>query len=139
LLLVAASVSLVFVASAQASSVYLNESAHLRLTSHHGFTLNEEGYAHGAVAGKIFIHLHLVSVNHVTAEVNVYPAGSSVTGLASARYSTEGSFANFNGSMSVVRGSGRYRRAHGTGLRFYGTVQRSNDAVSVHLRGWMYY
>ena len=119
--------------------MYLNESAHLRLTSHHNFTLNEEGFAHGPVSGKIYIHLHLVSVNHVTAEVSVYPSGSSVTGQASSRYSNEGAFASFNGKMSIVRGSGRYARAHGSGLSFSGTVQRSNDAVSVRLRGWMYY
>jgi hypothetical protein len=37
--------------------------------------------------------------------------------------------------MTVVRGTGRYAHAHGSGLSFTGTVQRANDAVTVRLSG----
>jgi hypothetical protein len=109
----------------------------LRLTSHHGFTLNEQGSASGTISGTIYIHLHVVSTNHVTAEVSIYPRGGSLTGYASASYHPSGAVASFNGTMSIARGSGRYSHAHGSGLSFTGTIQRSNDAVTVHVNGRM--
>ncbi len=113
----------------------LNETGRLGLTSHHGFTLNEKGSASGTISGTIYIHLSVVSTNRVTAEVNIYPSGGSLTGRAGASYRPAGAVASFNGSMSIVRGTGRYSRASGTGLSFTGTVQRSNDAVTVHVSG----
>lgn len=113
----------------------LNETGRLHLTSHHGFTLNEQGSAFGTISGTIYIHLHVVSTNHVTAEVNIYPSGGSLTGYASASYHPSGGVASFNGTMSIVRGTGRYSNAHGSGLSFTGTIQRSNDAVMVRVSG----
>jgi hypothetical protein len=113
----------------------LSETGHLRLTSHHGFTLNEQGSASGTISGTIYIHLHIVSTNHVTAEVNIYPHDGSLTGYASASYHPSGAVASFGGTMSLARGTGRYSHAHGSGLSFTGTVQRSNDAVTVHVNG----
>jgi len=120
-----------------AGTLSLNETGHLRLTSHHGFTLNEEGSTSGTISGTIYIHLNVVSTNRVTAEVNIYPSGSSITGNASASYRPSGAVASFSGTMSVDRGSGRYMGARGSGLSFTGTVQRSNDAVTVHVSGRM--
>jgi hypothetical protein len=115
----------------------LGETGHLRLTSHRGFTLNEKGSASGTISGTIYIHLNVVSVNHVTAEVNIYPSGSSITGSASASYHPAGAVATFSGTMTIELGSGRYSGAHGSGLSFTGTVQRSNDSVTVHVSGRM--
>jgi hypothetical protein len=125
-------------ATARAARTFsLSESGHLHLTSKHKFTLNEQGYASGTISGTIYIHLNIVSVNHVTAEVNIYPNGGSLTGYASASYHPSGGVATFNGTMYIARGTGRYSHAHGSGLSFSGTVQRSNDAVSVHVNGRM--
>jgi hypothetical protein len=120
-----------------AGTLSLNETGHLHLTSHHGFTLNEQGSTSGTISGTIYIHLNVVSTNRVTAEINIYPSGSSITGTASAGYHPSGGIASFSGTMSVERGSGRYSGAHGSGLSFTGTVQRSNDAVTVHVSGRM--
>jgi hypothetical protein len=120
-----------------ASTISLNESGRLHLTSHHGFTLNEQGTTSGTVSGTIYIHLNITSTNRVTAEVNIYPSGSSITGSATASYHPAGGVASFSGTMTVERGTGRYKGAHGTGLSFTGTVQRVNDAVTVHVSGRM--
>jgi hypothetical protein len=120
-----------------AGTLSLNDTAHLHLTSHHSFTLNEQGSASGTIAGTIYIHLNVVSTNRVTAEVNLYPSGSSITGYATASYRPSGGVASFNGTMSVTRGTGRYDHAHGSGLSFSGTIQRTNDAVTVHVSGRM--
>jgi hypothetical protein len=98
----------------------LNETGRLHLTSHHGFTLNEQGSA----TGTIYIHLKIVSTNRVTAEVNIYPRNGSLTGFASASYCPAGATATFNGTISIARGSGSYSHARGSGLAFTGAIQR---------------
>jgi hypothetical protein len=118
-----------------ARTISLSDSGRLHLTSHHGFTLNEQGSASGTISGTIYLHLTVVSTNRVTAEINIYPSGGSVTGKASASYHPSGAVATFSGTMSVVRGSGSYNHASGSGLSFTGTVQRSNDAITVHVSG----
>ena len=118
-------------------SISLNDSGRLHLTSHHGFTLNEQGTASGTIAGTIYIHLHVVSTNHVTAEISIFPKGGSLTGLASASYRPAGAVASFSGTMNIARGTGSYSHARGVGLSFSGTIQRSNDAVTVRVAGHM--
>jgi hypothetical protein len=118
-----------------ARTISLSETGRLHLTSHHGFTLNEQGTAQGTIPGTIYIHLNVVSTNRVTAEVNIYPSGGSLTGRASAAYRPAGGVASFNGTLQIVRGSGRYSHAKGSGLSFTGTVQRANDAVTVRVGG----
>jgi hypothetical protein len=113
----------------------LNESGYLYLTSKHGFTLNEKGSAYGTVRGAIYVHLTIDSSSHVTAQVDIYPSGGSITGYGSASYYRGSESASFYGSMSINAGSGSYNHAHGSGLSFTGTIKRSNDAVTVHVRG----
>jgi hypothetical protein len=125
-------------ATARAAGTFsLSDSGHLHLTSKHKFTLNEQGHASGTISGTIYIHLNVVSVNHVTAEVSIYPSGGSLTGYASASYHPNGAVASFNGSMSIARGTGRYSHARGSGLSFTGTIRREDDAVTVHVNGRM--
>ena len=120
-----------------AGALSLNETGHLHLTSHHGFTLNEQGTTAGTISGTIYIHLNITSTNRVTAEVSIYPSGSSITGSATASYHPSGGVASFSGTMTILRGTGRYKGARGSGLSFTGTVQRVNDAVTVRVSGRM--
>ena len=124
-----------------ASTLSLNETGHLHRTSGHGITinqqLNEQGSASGTISGTIYIHLRVVSTNRVRAEVNIYPSGGSITGSASASFRSAGAVASFSGTMNVVRGTGRYNGAHGSGLSFSGTIQRIDDAITVHVTGRM--
>ncbi|ERR1022692_1219252 len=113
----------------------LNEHGNLHLTSKQGFTLNEEGPASGTLSGTIYVHLKIVSSTKVTAEISIYPRGGSITCSGSASYRREGSSANFSGALSIERGTGSYAHAHGSGLSFNGTIQRSNDAIAVHVGG----
>jgi len=121
-----------------ANTISLNESGSLHLTSHHGFHLNEQGSASGTIKGTIYIHLDVSSTNHVTAEVNIYPNGGSLTGYGTANYRADGGQATFSGTLSISRGSGSYAGAHASGLSFTGTIQRVNDATTVHLSGPLY-
>jgi hypothetical protein len=120
-----------------ASTITLSETGKLHRTSSSGLKLNEQGTASGTIKGKIYIHLDVVSPNRVTAEVNIYPNGGSLTGSGSANYHVNGGTASFSGKMSIKRGTGSYANAHGSGLSFSGTIQRLSGAVTVHLSGSM--
>jgi hypothetical protein len=122
-------------AALAARALSLKESGNLHLTSKQGFTLNEQGPASGTVGGTIYVHLKILSSTRVSAEINMYPPGGSITCVGSASYKRQGSSANFSGSLSIERGTGSYAHAHGSGLSFNGTIQRSNDAVTVHVGG----
>jgi hypothetical protein len=122
-------------AASGARVLSLNENGSLHLTSKQGFTLNEQGLASGTMRGTIYVHLSIVSSSRVTAELNIYPSGGSITAYGSASYHRERTSARFSGSMSIERGTGSYAHAGGSGLSFSGTIQRSNDAVTVHVAG----
>ncbi|HLM86034.1 MAG TPA: hypothetical protein VK272_07600 [Solirubrobacteraceae bacterium] len=119
-----------------ARTISLNETGRLHLTSKHNFTLNEVGSASGTAAGTIYVHLTAVSSSRVTAEINIYPHAGSISGRGTGSYRRSGETASFSGSMSIVGGTGRYARIHGSGLSFSGTIQESNnDAITVRVSG----
>jgi hypothetical protein len=118
-----------------ARTVSINDTAHLHRTSSHGFNLYESGSASGSLSGSLSLHLDVVSTNRVTAQLTFHPRGGSVNASASGNYRTNGGTASFSGTLSVTGGSGSYAHAHGSGLSFSGTIQRSNDAVTVHVSG----
>jgi hypothetical protein len=134
--LVPAPTSASTVAARAARTITLNETGHLHLTSKHNFTLNEQGVASGTAAGTIYVHLTAVSNTRVTAEVNIYPHGGSLSGSGSGSYRRSGTTAEFSGSMSIDRGTGSYAHVHGSGLSFSGTIAESAaDAITVHVSG----
>jgi hypothetical protein len=119
----------------QTRTVSLRESGNLHLTSRHGFTLNEQGIGTGTISGTIYVHLRIVSTSKVTAEMNIYLKGGSISGNTAAAYRREGAKGSFSGSLSIARGTGSYAHAQGSGLSFSGTIQRSNYAVTVRVSG----
>jgi hypothetical protein len=123
-----------------ARSVNLNDSASLHLQNKHGLVLKEGGNAKGNLSGPLYLQLNVTSTRSVTAQVQVYPTkGGSISGNAKASYHVAGSTASFSGTMTITKGSGTYSKAKGSGLSFSGTIQRSNDAVTVHVSGKMSY
>ncbi len=118
-----------------ARTVSLNDSGNLHKTSKHGFNLYESGSAKGSISGSITVHLDVINTNKVTAELTVYPKGSSVSGKASGNYRVNGGTASFSGTLTITHGSGSYSGAHGSGISFSGTIQRSNDSMTVHVNG----
>ncbi len=118
-----------------ARTVSLRDSGNLHKTSKHGFNLYESGSASGSISGSITVHLDVVNTNKVTAELTVNTKGSSLTGKASGAYRTNGGTASFSGTLTITHGSGSYSGAHGSGISFSGTIQRSNDSMTVHVNG----
>lgn len=122
-------------AARAAGTISLSESGRLHLLSRHGFTLSERGAARGTITGTIYVRLTIASTSRVSAEVSIYRSDGSISGYATASYRKGNTMASFSGSMSVTRGSGRYSHAHGSGLGFSGTIERSNYAVTVSVNG----
>jgi hypothetical protein len=134
--LIAGAVAAGATAARAARTLTLSETGHLRLTSKHAFTLNEQGSASGTITGTIFIHLHIANnQGGVTAEVNIYPHGGSLSGYGSASYEVEGADATFAGKLAITRGTGSFAGAHASSLRFSGDIARRTDAVAVKLSG----
>lgn len=123
-----------------ARALSLSDSANLKLNNHKGVELKESGYAKGNLPGSIYIQLRLASSRSVTAKIQVYPSGGSVSASASATYRVvTSSSASFAGTLNITGGSGRYSKAKGSHLSFSGTVHRPSDSVSVHVSGRMSY
>ena len=127
-------------AAKAASTMNLSDNANLRLNNHKGVELKESGTAHGNLRGSIYIQLRLASSRSVTAKIQVYPSGGSISASASATYRVvTSSNASFAGTLTITGGSGRYSKAKGSRLSFSGTVHRPSDSVSVHVSGKMSY
>jgi hypothetical protein len=122
-------------AATAARTITLNDTGHLRQTSHKNFYLGYSGQTSGTVAGTIYLHIHVLGFNRFTAELSVYPHGSSMTGTASGSYRNTGPTATFSGTLSISRGTGSYSGAHGSGISFSGTTQRSNGNTTVRVNG----
>jgi hypothetical protein len=118
-----------------ARTINISESGNLRFSNKHGSEVKEQGFAKGTLSGPIYLQLRVISTRTVTAQVQVYPSGGLLRGSASASYHNHGSYASFSGHMNITGGSKRYSKAHGNGLSFSGTINRSNSAVSVHVSG----
>jgi hypothetical protein len=122
-----------------ARTVTLNDSGRLHLTSHHTTHINLQGTASGTIRGTIYIHLNVTSPSRVSAEVSIYPSSGSLTGVSTASYRASGAQATFSGTLSISRGTGAYAHAHASALSFSGTIQRANDATTVHVSGPLSY
>lgn len=125
--------------SAFASTINLKETGSLkRVGKPHGLNLSEKGSVKGSINGAITLQLHVTSTNKVSANVAVMPKGGSLSGSGSASYHVHGGYAEFSGSLSITKGSGSYKGAHGSNLKFSGKIQRSSDSVTVYLSGTLY-
>jgi hypothetical protein len=118
-----------------AQTIALNETGQLRLVSKHGFTLNEQGTASGTIRGPISVRLTIVSTSRVSAEVTISTNRGSISGEGTASYHKGETAASFAGGLSISHRSGSYAHAQGSGLKFSGTIARSNDAITVHVNG----
>jgi hypothetical protein len=122
-----------------ARTLHLDDSASLHLENKHGLVLKEGGVAKGSLGGTLYLQLDVTSTRSVTAQVQVYPKGGSISGNAKASYNVAGSTASFSGTLTITKGSGTYSKAKASALSFSGTIKRSNDAVTVHVSGNMAY
>jgi hypothetical protein len=120
-----------------ARTLNVADETQLHLVNTAGETLEEEGPATGALPGKV--HISFTIGASITGAFVFYPrGGGSITGHGSAQLHSTGKDSSFGGTMAVSHGTGRYAHAHGKG-GFYGVVNRSTDAMTLHTTGKLSY
>jgi hypothetical protein len=119
--------------------VKLSDSARLRGTSGSGRHINGQGTLTGTIRGAVYIHLLLGPGRTFTAEANVYARKGSLSGQGAGRYQVGNFHVQFSGSVSMSRGTGRYAHARAHDLRFTGSVNLLDGAVTLRLSGALRY
>lgn len=120
---------LIGASAAEARTLTIKETVKLHLVRKSGSTLYESGSASGTLPGNVSA-VFQTSLTKVTGTVTIYPRGGSLTVSVTGTPRSAGVRARFGGTMRVVRGSGRYRGASGSGT-FDGVVNRRTWAVDV--------
>ncbi len=109
----------------------LSGTAYLHLVKRRGSVLYERGRATGTLPGTVTARF-VAGITKVTGTVTFHPRGHGSLTLTAIGYpQSSGRITKFTGNVAVRRGSGRFRRALGSGT-FYGTANRRSWAVTVH-------
>jgi hypothetical protein len=120
-----------------ARALNIDDTAHLHLLNASGSVLSEEGPVSGTLPGRA--RVRLVVGTRVLASFTIKPrGGGSIIGSGSATLHSSSRYSSFGGSLSVVRGTGRYAHAHGSG-KLYGVIDRRTDEVTVQTIGTLAY
>jgi hypothetical protein len=110
---------------------HMSGTAYFHLVRKSGSTLYERGTATGSLSGTVTGRF-TTGVTRVTGTVTFFPnSGGSLTVTAVGYPQSAGTIARFSGNLAVAGGSGRYRRATGSGS-LTGTANRRTWAITVH-------
>jgi hypothetical protein len=118
----------------QAKMVNLVENANLKLISEEGAALVEHGQASGTYNAPVNATF-TIHPKAVTATVTVYPHGGSITGVAQTNYVVQNSTGYFGGTLTITRGTGRFKDASGKSVGISGTINRYSFAIMVKAHG----
>lgn len=125
-------------AAAHARTLTVNQTAQMRLIKRVGTVLYEQGTARGTLPGVVSATL-TVNVAKVGGEVTFYPrGGGTITFKADGVPTSAGVRSRASGTMTIVRGTGRFADARGS-VRFDATLNRRSWAISVSASGRMSY
>ncbi len=97
----------------------------------------EEGQARGSLPGAVRAYVTVGAPIVFRFTITVRDVGS-LTGQGSGKPRGDPGEPSFSGTMTVARGTGRYRSAHGTG-GFYGTINRGSYAAVMQTTGTLSY
>ncbi len=97
----------------------------------------EEGQARGTLPGSVRAYVTVGAPIVFRFTITVRGIGS-LSGQGSGKPKGDPAEPSFNGAMSVTRGTGSYRDAHGTG-GFYGTINRTTYSAVMQTTGTLYY
>lgn len=119
--------------SAQAAKrkvLNLSGTAYLHLTRKSGNVIYEKGTATGTLPGTVTARF-VTGITKVTGTVTFKPySGGSLTVTAVGYPQSTKTVTRFNGNIAVLKGTGRFRNALGSGT-FNGTANRRTWAVTV--------
>ena len=113
----------------------INELMRMRITSVKGKKVSARGSSSGTINGSVSFYLILSSASRASAEFFGSNSNGTVSGKGTASYRVAGSISYFNGTVTSVSGSRRYRHSYSLGIEFSGTVNRRTYEVTMRLRG----
>lgn len=121
-----------------ARTISIQQTAKMRLIKRVGSVLYEQGTASGTLPGVVSARL-IVNVAKVGGEVTFYPrGGGTITFDAQGVPTSAGVRSRAAGTMTIVRGTGRFADARGS-VRFNATLNRRSWAINVSASGRMSY
>jgi hypothetical protein len=112
------------------------DTGHLHLVHNGGEYITEEGQATGTVPGKVRAYLEVGPT--VVAKFTIYTSVGTISGVGSGKPKGRSEEPSFAGTMTISRGTGRYKSAHGHG-GFYGTLNRVTYKLVVQITGTLSY
>jgi hypothetical protein len=119
-----------------ARTLNVTDTAHLRYRGTSGSSLIEEGTATGGLPGTVRVRFNVGA--SVSASFTISTHHGALIGHGTGVLHSSGMYASFAGSMTVARGTGRYRYAHGHG-GFYGAINRRTYDLTVQTTGKLSY
>lgn len=120
---------------AAASTIVLNETAHLHLVGNQGVQLlREEGQASGTLRGPLSVTIH-VGYMQATVTFTAHTNGGTLSGRGVESYYVSGKTGHFDGQMSVTRGSGTYAGASASDLHATGVIKQADYGVVMQVTG----
>ncbi len=121
-----------------ARTLSVRDEGHLHLAGRpEGSLIVEEGAVSGTLPGTVKVRFDVGAT--VTAQFTIYArGGGSVSGRGSGALHSTSLYSTFGGTLSVTSGTGRFRRARGTG-GLYGAIDRKTDALTVQTIGKLSY
>jgi hypothetical protein len=107
--------------------VSLSLTTKLRLVGRPGHVSYAKGTVSGTFSGTTSARFVAIGSSGGEATFTIYPAsGGSILGRSVTHGRVVGPVAYFSGTASIVGGTGRWAHAHGTNLKYTGTVNRQN-------------
>jgi hypothetical protein len=120
-----------------ARALYIRDEGHLHLVHESGSLLVEEGAATGTLPGSVKVRFDVGPT--ISAQFTIYArGGGSISGHGSGALHSTSAYSTFGGSLSVTSGTGRFRRARGSG-GLYGAINRRTYALTVQTVGKLSY
>jgi hypothetical protein len=120
-----------------ARSLRVVATAHMHRVSCNCNDILELGEAKGSLSGSVRAYVN-VGAPIIFRFTIIVRGGGSLSGRGSGKPKGNPAEPSFKGTMTVTRGTGRYRHAHGTG-GFYGTINRSTYAAVMQTTGTLAY
>jgi len=119
-----------------ATTLRVADTAHLHRVRCSCNDVREEGEAKGSLPGKVSAYVNVGAPIIFRFTITLH--GGSLSGEGSGKPKGNPAEPSFAGNMTVTRGTGRYRHAHGTG-GFYGTINRRTYAAVMQTTGTLSY
>jgi hypothetical protein len=115
----------------------VKDEGHLHSVRNSGSELTEEGPVSGTIPGRVRANFNIGATIYATFTIYAN-RGGSISGRGKGALHSTSVYSTFGGSLTVIRGTGRYAHAHGDG-GLYGAINRKTYALTVQALGTLYY